>query len=143
MTKRRSIWSPSKGVPTAIIETSLPNTASRKSVVARAGPEITAQQILQVLLEIGRFAAIDSVHFRLVDVDANHVMTFFGKTNAGDQANVTGAYNRYFHFVEGLGDGPMGIVTAVSVFLNPPLTRKSSLIWRARFGLRPYGCRSK
>jgi len=62
------------------------------------GLPIAAQQLLQTRLVNGHLAAIEPLHTRGIDVDADDMVAGFGQTGTRHQPDVARAKNRYFHW---------------------------------------------
>ena len=62
-----------------------------------AGAVIGQHHILEPGLVDRDHALLEAAHLGLVDIDAEHVIADLGKAGAGDQTDVSGAEDRYFH----------------------------------------------
>ena len=60
---------------------------------------VLVDQCLKSRLIDGNLALVQGVNFLFVDIDAGHVYTHFAETGAGDESDISSAYNRDFHMM--------------------------------------------
>ena len=59
--------------------------------------DVAQHDFFQARLEDGNFATQQHVNLGLIEIDAQHIVAHFGKTRAGDETYIAGAYNCQFH----------------------------------------------
>ena len=101
------------GVGTAMKMTSDRSTPSRVLLVKceASGGGVLAHQFFQARLVNGHAARLEQRDFLGILVHADDLVAGFGKTGAGDQADVTGSDESQLHtakWLEGGGDGVKG-----------------------------------